>query len=141
MHLRRALILFAVVLGLAGLVAAVSQPRRHGHGTTTPEPPVDQLLAPSPGGVEPLQVAFSEGARPRTRRLRAGRAATVTVRVRESGQVDLDGLGLVAAAEPVTPARFDVLPSEPGRYAVRFTPAGGTEPRTIGVLRVLRAAT
>jgi hypothetical protein len=141
-HLRRALILFAVVLGVAGLAAAVSQPRRdHGGGTTAPEPPVKSLLAPGPARVGPARIAFSEDGRARTRRLRAGRAATVTVQVSQPGEVEIDGLGLTAAAEPDTPARFDVLAPGPGRHAVRFTPAGGTEPRTIGVLRVVRAAT
>jgi hypothetical protein len=140
-HVRRALILFAVVLGLAGLAAAVSQPRRDkGGGTTAPEPPVNALLSPGPPRVGPARIAFSERGMEH-RRLRAGRAATVTVQVSRPGQVDIQGLGLTAAAEPTTPARFDVLAPEPGRHAVRFTPAGETEARTIGVLRVVRPPT
>jgi hypothetical protein len=51
--------------------------------------------------------------------------------------VALEGLGLVAAAEPLTPARFDVLGRRPGRHRVRFTAAGGDEAATVGTLAVV----
>jgi hypothetical protein len=141
-NLRRALILFAVVLGLAGLAAAVSRPGGNGGaGTTTSEGPPELGPAPQPEGTTPVQLSFSERGRPRTKRLRAGLAAVVTVTVRVPGEVELSGLGLSLAAEPLTPARFDVLASQPGRYAVRFTPASQGSARTIGVLRVVPAPT
>jgi hypothetical protein len=46
---------------------------------------------------------------------------------------------MTAAAELVTPARFDVLTSNPGRYPITFTPAASTEPLEAGTL-VVRAA-
>ena len=57
--------------------------------------------------------------------MRAGAAATVEVAVSEAGTVDIPDLGLTAPADPVTPARFDVLATRPGRYPLLFTPAGG----------------
>ena len=59
----------------------------------------------------------------------------------EAGQVELGGLGLVAAADPLTPARFDVLTVEHGVHPIRFTEAGKNEARTIGTLQIVPAAT
>jgi hypothetical protein len=54
----------------------------------------------------------------RTVNLARGRPATLLVGVREPGQVEIPGLGLIADAEPLTPARFDLLLASPGRYRV-----------------------
>ena len=43
------------------------------------------------------------------------------------GQVAIPGLGLSASADPVTPARFDVLENRPGSYPILFAPAGGDQ--------------
>jgi hypothetical protein len=141
-HLRRALILFAVVLGLAGLAAAVSKPgAHHGAGTSTSQGLPEATPAPQPEGAAPVRLGFSDRGKPRTQRLRVGLAATVIVTVHVAGDVELHGLGLTLPAEPLTPARFDVLASQPGRYAVRFTPAAQGATKTIGVLRVVAAPT
>ena len=58
------------------------------------------------------------------------------VEVEEPGQVELQGLGLSGAADALTPARFDVLASDPARHDVRFSPASGAESRTLGVLAI-----
>jgi hypothetical protein len=58
----------------------------------------------------------------------------VTVAVREAGQVELEGLGLTQAAEPVTPASFQVLVEHPGRFEVRFDPAGQPGSSLVGTL-------
>jgi hypothetical protein len=138
-HVRRALLLFALVLGVAALAAAVSQPRQGareaqprepGAPTATPARPSDQA------GFAPTSIEFPAGAGRPTRRLEAGRSATVTVQVTEPGEVTLEGLGLVAAAEPLTPARFEVLESRPARHRVRFTPAGTDEATTVGTLAI-----
>ena len=60
---------------------------------------------------------------PGPQKIRAGQPATVYVEVDEPGQVDIADLGLSAAAEPLTPARFDVLTNETGRHAITFMPA------------------
>jgi hypothetical protein len=128
-----------VVLGLAALAASFSRPVQRSEQRA----PIDSTglpeLAPEPAPSETASIRFSEGGRQERRVLRAGSPAVVTVKVKRPGQVALEGLGLTAAAEPLTPARFDVLPSEPGRHYVRFAPAGG-QPRVIGVLRVTAPA-
>jgi hypothetical protein len=141
-HLRRALLLFAIVLGLAAVAASVSRPGEESPPTapTAPQAPETgraPTVAPGTDTVgEPLaELTFLAGAGNR-RRLQAGRPATLFVEVGEPGQVDLPDLGLTATAEPFTPARFEVLISQPGRYPILFTPASGDEQRRIGTLVV-----
>jgi hypothetical protein len=143
MHLRRALLLFAIVLGLAAIVSALSRPQ-----STDDEPPpraqTDATGPPtvSPGAGEgaPAEIDV-DAAKPRAHELQAGRAATVTVAVESAGSVEIPKLGLSADAEPLTPARFDVLVAEPGRYALRVVPADGDESRPAGTLVVTSAET
>jgi hypothetical protein len=127
-HLRRALLLFAIVLGTAALVASLSRPvddrdRRETAPETAPEPgPATAAPLPASGPAEPLSFDASKN---QSRRLPAGRAATLEVAVEEPGSVALPGLGLSAPADPVTPARFEVLPAREGDYEIEFSPAGG----------------
>ena len=134
MELRRALLLFAIVLGVAAIVALVSAPERAPRDDGSGLPDVEEPSA-GPGGQAPA-VSFS-AAEPKVRRLEAGRPATVAVEVPAPGQVELEGLSLSAPADPLTPARFEVLERRPGRYAVRFTPAEGGEARRAGTLRIV----
>jgi hypothetical protein len=138
-HVRRALLLFAIVLGFAALAASLSRPRDE-RADREPAPPAAAperptiSAAPEPSAPETL--AF-DASRDRVRKLELGLAATVEVFVAEPGQVEIPLLGLSAAADPVTPARFDVLPPDPGRYTLTFTPASGDEGRRAGTLRVV----
>ena len=68
--------------------------------------------------------------------LRRGEAATLLVSVQEAGRVDLLTLGLSSPAEPLTPARFELLAGEPGTHNVYFTSAAGGELRRVGRLVV-----
>ena len=135
MQLRRALLLFAVVLGLAAVATSFSRPAKH-DGAPGRSPAREST--PPASAVAPAQISFSTTAKPRTQLLAANSAATVTVEVARPGQVELAGLGQTAAAEPPTPARFEVLESQAGRYKVRFTPATDTEARTLGTLLIVR---
>ena len=133
MHLRRALLLFAIVLGLAAVAASVS---RSGRDSTTSEPfrtvtptTTEQQqtpdVAPAPGpepGPAPVVRRFF-ASQPGAQKIEAGQAATVYVEVDEPGQVEIADLGLSAATEPLTPARFDVLTNETGRHPITFLPA------------------
>ena len=96
--------------------------------------------APSsdPSALETTSVTFDAG-RDQTRRLAAGRPATVVVSVEEPGQVEIPLLGVGEPAEPLTPARFEVLASEGGRYPISFTPAAGDEAGPAGTLTVTEA--
>lgn len=146
-HLRRALLLFAIVLGMAALVASLSRPidDRRGQSTTPTETepetaaPGPPTAAPGPGGGGtaelPKTVSFDAAAE-ESKRLQAGEAATVEVAVSEAGSVEIPDMGLTATADRFTPARFDVLVSRPGRYPLLFTPAGGESAEPAGSLVV-----
>ena len=127
-HLRRALLLFAIVLGTAALVASLSRPaedRRERERSADPGP-ATATATPSSRPERPISF---DVAKDESRRLRAGEAATLEVTVTEPGDVEIPGLGLSAPAAPLTPARFEVLPAEPGDYEIVFTAAGAaTEP-------------
>jgi hypothetical protein len=140
-HLRRALLLFAIVLGMAALVASLSRPvdeRRDNSAQPEPREPGPATASPTPAPDLPTSLSF-DAAENETMRLRAGDAATVSVAVEEAGSVEIPGMGLSATADPVTPARFDVLASRPGRYDLLFTPAGGNPSEPAGRLVVTSA--
>jgi hypothetical protein len=137
-HLRRALLLFAIVLGLAAVAAALSRPGDDRGETPPPSVPRQPTASPGTSGEPPPTILF-DADRDQTRRLEADRPATVEIAVDEPGQVEIPLLGLSAPAEPVTPARFDVLVPEARRYPITFTPAAGDEPRPAGILAVTAA--
>jgi hypothetical protein len=142
-HIRRALLLFAIVLGLAAIAASVSRsPDESGDRETQPaapgEVPAESLSpgdATADAGVREL---VFDADRDQTRRLDAGQPATVLVEVDEPGLAEIPDLGLSAPAQPLTPARFDVLTSDPGRLAITFTPADDDAADPAGTL-VVRA--
>jgi hypothetical protein len=139
-HLRRALLLFAIVLGLAAIAASVSrQPQESGERAERPP-----AAAPAPGETptvsapparSTVELTFN-AERGKSRSLDSGRPATVFVEVDEPGLVEIPDLGLSSPADPLTPARFDVLVSEPGTYGLVFTPAAGDAAKPAGVLVV-----
>jgi hypothetical protein len=144
-HLRRALLLFAIVLGLAAIAASVSRPRDSTTERATPAPvapPTETERRPtvSPGTADtgdPLaQVTFDDAEGEPTRRVPAGRAATVLVEVEEPGEVEIPDLGLSATGDPLTPARFEIFGAEPGTHEVLFTAAAADESDEVGILAI-----
>jgi hypothetical protein len=142
-HLRRALLLFAIVLGLAALATSVSRPlerppARQGDRAEVPTTPTTPTTPETPAS-PPESLSF-DTSRPRTRRrLDPGRQAVVLVSADQAGQVELDGLGLSAPVDPVTPARFEVLANAPVTASVLFTPAGADQSTQVGTLIVSEA--
>jgi hypothetical protein len=147
-HLRRALLLFAIVLGVAALAASFSRSGNSGDPLAPPNPNATRtqtesettpLVTPGDSPVStsaaPVTLEF-DAAEDRTRRLERGVAANIEVSVDEPGLVSIPLLGVSAPAEPVTPARFDLLVSQAGTYPVVFTPAQGDEEREVGTLKV-----
>jgi hypothetical protein len=137
-HLRRALLLFAIVLGMAALAASLSRPVERRESA----PPADAreepgaptaTPGPEPSAPSPLTLDASEKD---SVRLPAGDAATLEVTVAEAGTVEIPGLGLSAAADSVTPARFDLLANQAGRYELLFTAAAGDSAEPAGTLVV-----
>jgi hypothetical protein len=138
-HLRRALLLFAIVLGVAALAASFSRTEDDGGDEAATSPPAQQTspeVNPGSGGADAVELRF-DASKPRTRRLEAGVPATVFVEVEEAGFVEIDGLGLSGPAQPLTPARFDVLTSDAERFPIVYTPAGERESRSAGTLAVV----
>ena len=141
MHVRRALLLFAIVLGLAAIAASVSrQPDESGEraeqpapAEQAPEPSVSSGTAPAVDGA--LELSF-DASRDQRRRLDAGQPASVLVEVDEPGLVEIPDLGLSAPADPLTPARFEVLVLERRRLDLTFTPVDGDSPSPAGTLVV-----
>ena len=138
MHLRRALLLFVIVLGLAAVLASVSGPR-----DASDDPGEETLIeAEQPPTASPGVPAAVEltlfAAEPQPQRIRAGQAATLFVEVEEPGQVAIPDLGMAAVAEPLTPARFDVLTRQTGRHPIEFQPAGADDAQVrVGTLVVV----
>jgi hypothetical protein len=136
-HIRRALLLFAIVLGMAALVASLSRPpeertRTEAREEPAPKSPTARALPPDSA---PAPVSFDALSNER-HRLPVDRAATVEVSVDEPGSVELPALGLTAGADQHTPARFDFFPTRPGSYAILFIPADGDEGRPAGTVVV-----
>jgi hypothetical protein len=139
-ELRRALLLFAVVLAVAAIVSSIANPPERGGD----DPPATDAgpapTASAPDARRPLTrtVGFPATAKPRTRTLEAGQPATVRVEVETPGQVEIPSLGLTAPAEPLTPAVFEVLVSVAGEHPIVVQPAGSeTLPSKIGTLEVV----
>ena len=136
--MRRALLLFAIVLGMAALVASLSRPveNRRDETTAREEPePGPTTVEPAPAPFAPSAVTF-DAAEDQTRRLAEGSAATLEVSVDEPGSVQIPGLGLSSPANPLTPARFDILATDPGSYELLFAPATSETPEPAGKLVV-----
>ena len=135
MHIRRALLLFAIVLGMAALVASLSRPPEKRTATEQTEEPGPATAVPAPVDNPPHPISFDATSRER-RRLAEGRAATVEVAVEEPGTVEVPDLGLTASADEHTPARFEVFPTRAGAYAILFKPADGDQSKPAGTMVV-----
>jgi hypothetical protein len=136
-HIRRALLLFAIVLGMAALVASLSRPVDESTKTAPAEQPGPATAGPGPTPVDNPPRPISLDASSRTRRhLEQGRAATVEVAVDEAGSVEVPDLGLTASADEHTPARFEVFPTRTGAYPILFTPVDGDRAQPAGTLVV-----
>jgi hypothetical protein len=122
MHLRRAALLMALVLGVAALVEALAPaPRDRGRGAGPPAAPQPRAGAPA----RTLQVRYPSPRRVPRFRVPAGAHVVVEVDTSVAGEASVPGLGLVQTAEPDTPARFDVLLSQVGAFGISFDPAAG----------------
>jgi hypothetical protein len=130
-HVRRAILLFALVLGLTALAAAVSPSRTTNQTSVSP-------AAPLPAGVVvPRTVPFDARTRTaRTRRVRPGEHVVISVASSEGGLATIPQLGLTASASPDAPAHFDVLAPSSGRYDVMIEAPDSSEPRRVGTILI-----
>jgi hypothetical protein len=130
-HLRRALLLFAIVLGLAAIAASVSREQRNTEQPSRGVPPptetteqTESEATASPRPSLPTAELTFYAYEPQAQRIHAGQAATVYVQVEQPGQVFIHDLGESDPADRLTPARFDILTQRTGRYPITFVAAG-----------------
>ena len=138
MQIRRVLLLFALVLGLSAVVASIAPPPEDDEETASPVRTVEDDAATPPLRKAVRLRVRRPAAKPATRRVEARSSFSLEVTVPEPGDVVLEGLGLRQTADPLTPARFDLLASPRGRYDVDFAPVDGDR-RVIGRLAFVRA--
>ena len=109
-----------VLLIVAAVEALVPVPRESDSG---PAGALAEPVAAPP--VRTLELRYPAVRGPRRVRVATGSHVVVEVAATRPGQAGIPGLGLVADADPATPARFDVLAARPGTYGVSFQPASG----------------
>ncbi len=131
-EIRRALLLFAIVLGLAAIVTSLSN-TRGGTDRRSSAPPPTTASSPT-ATTTPAPIRFDADRGPVTHAIDAGQSVTVMVSAEEPGTVEL--LGVASPVEPLTPARFDIYASRAGRHEVRLTSPATVRGRSIGVLIV-----
>jgi hypothetical protein len=129
-HVRRALLLFALVLGLTALATAIAPPPPAGDDppataqpARAPVPPETQIDLPAP---PPRGTALE-------RRVKPGEHVVLQVSSAEGGEATVPKLGLTATVSGGAPARFDFLVPGAGRYDVLFSPALEA-PQRVGTL-------
>ena len=133
-HLRRAILLFALVMGLTAVAASVAPPPpKEERADPAPAPTAP---ASRPAGGEAQRIVLSQPRRGEgEKRVAPGRHVIVQVESREPGEVAIPRLGLNAYASAGAPATFDLLAPAAGRYDVLFRGPGGT-PARVGTLVV-----
>lgn len=132
MHMRRALLLMALVVFVVAAVGALVPGPSERSAGESPD------LAPAPvAGAPARTLELRYPAREEARRLRiaTGTHVVIEVATTQPGEARIARLGQVQAAEPATPARFDLLAEQPGDYEVWFDPAIG-DPGVVGRLVV-----
>jgi hypothetical protein len=125
MAARRLLIVMLVLLGISTLGAALipSERLERARTTSTTQPlPPDTL--PSGERVR-AKVRVARGRLPVVG-IKLGQQLVLRVAAKTRDDVEIPRLGLTEAVDPVTPARFDLLPTESGRYAIRLVHADRT---------------
>ena len=139
-HLRRALLLFAIVLGVSALIAAlfpVERRDRRGADSSSQKPAAP---LPPPPPTRAKAIRFEAGAKPHTETVEPGTRLLLKVAVPKAGEVTLQGkgaLGEVAAAEAGTPAVFDLFLEQPQSFDVTYTQSGAEATR-VGTITVAR---
>jgi hypothetical protein len=139
------------VLGLAAIVSSIARPPERDNGESAPAadgaaqkaPATTPGATPRPGAKTPelTTIRFRAKAKPQQRKLEQGRPATVLVDVETPGRVDIPSLGLTQPAEPLTPARFDVLATDTGKHRIVVQPASADALSSpIGTLTIVPAS-
>lgn len=126
MAARRLVVIMLVLLFVSSLAAALA-PVRPGERstssstTTTTEAEGAKDASPPPGGGALVRAAIDADAkRPSTARAAVGDQLQLRIDSRRVATVEIARLGATEAVAPLSPARFDLLLTEPGEYPIRF---------------------
>ena len=146
---RRLLVLVAVLIGLTALAASVAprdlQPRPEGVAAPSSQAPLP--AEPEAEGRDPVMVAGEPPVQPvdaarddQVVEAEVGERIRIEVRGDELSSVQIGEDGPVEPIDPVAPARFDLLYTEPIRLPIRIVSPDPSAPRTIGEVRVRSGA-
>ena len=134
MRRRACILIAAAVLLMAAVTASLMPAPREGTDDGGDAAPPATQPAPSrpPGDDRELEM---DVARPATEEVARGTHVILRVSAPAAGEVTIPRLGLSGFVEPRTPAVFDLLAEETGRFDVLVRPAEG-KPRRAGTLVV-----
>jgi hypothetical protein len=114
---RRLIVVLLTLLVVSSIAAALApvQPSEDDPATSETTTP-----APAPPG-ELVRRTIDVGAkRPAAIEIELGDQLALTVTSERVAEIEIPGLGELDDADPDAPARFDLLPREPGTYEVRL---------------------
>jgi hypothetical protein len=130
-HLRRALLLFALVLGLTALAATIAPSPRDRQDTTPQAQQPAPSTTPIDAGVRELSFQYPLPAKggPPDRRVTPDEHVLVVVAVDAAGQVQIPVLGRTVSVTDTSPGQLDLLAPPVGSYDVLFTNTAGESTR------------
>jgi hypothetical protein len=127
MAARRLLIVMLVLLGLSTLAAALVPQRtlREGTtGTTTTQATTTTPPPPNPAFLRPTKITVGGKKFPVVSPIHVGDQLRLLVRSRVPAEIQIPEFGLLGFASPNTPARFELLPQNPGTFGILFAATG-----------------
>jgi hypothetical protein len=127
MAARRLLIVMLVLLGLSTLAAALVPQRalRDGTtGTTTTRTTTPTAPPPNPAFLRPTKITVGGKKFPVVSPIHVGDQLRLLVRSRVPAEIQIPEFGLLGFASPNTPARFELLPRNPGTFGILFAATG-----------------
>lgn len=123
------MIVLMALIAVSMAITVIAQPLRNRFGppgatsttapATTPKAaaPAKAKAPPSHDNGKEVIATFSPSSA-RKVKVEVGDQLTLFVKVVEPAEVSIPGLGLLAYADAYAPARFDLLPSQPGSFVV-----------------------
>lgn len=129
MAARRLIVVLLALLVVSSIAAALAPVRP---SEDDPETSATTTTEPPPPGELVRRAIEVDAKRPPTVALELGDQLALTVTAERSVEVEIPGLGELDDADPDAPARFDLLPREPGTYEVRLLDSR----RTLGSIEV-----
>ena len=134
MAARRLLFALLVMLIISSFAAALAPIGPDEAEETTKTPPAGAPKEEQARGRVVERTVDSGHRRPPNVQVRLGDQLILTVEAERFAEIEIPALGELEDAEPAAPAVFDLLPPDPGEYAVRLL-ANGERVATIEVAK------